>query len=110
MYTEQHIKDIISHLEHRAEKAHDNAQKWNRTDTTYGDTHHLAADVEFGRAEAFEESVSSLYSLISRVNNARLADEQAKGDSHSCSANAEWTDNGPQGAGSYCLECGALVL
>jgi hypothetical protein len=30
-------------------------------------------------------------------------------DAHSCSANAEFTDNGPQGAGTYCTECGALV-
>lgn len=30
-------------------------------------------------------------------------------DAHSCDQNAVFTDDGPQGAGSYCSECGALV-
>ncbi len=36
-------------------------------------------------------------------------EQAAIADAHLCSANAEYTDNGPQGPGSYCADCGALV-
>ena len=36
-------------------------------------------------------------------------EEAEQADAHSCRGNAEYTDSGPAGAGTYCTVCGALV-
>lgn len=50
------------------------------------------------------EAASILNALFSQQST---GPEQA--DAHSCRANAEYTDSGPAGAGTYCTVCGALV-
>lgn len=44
-----------------------------------------------------------------RLRSSYAAEEQARSDAHSCTANSQYTYFGPAGPGSYCTECGALV-
>ena len=70
----------------------------------------LVNDIE--AYEAKGEAIQSLDRLAEKLEE-RLQegapDEEEYSDAHSCRANAEYTDDGPAGAGTYCTVCGALV-
>ena len=70
----------------------------------------LVNDIEAYAAKG--ESIQSLDLLAEKVEE-RLREgeptEEEAADAHICGANAEYTDNGPAGAGTYCTVCGALV-
>ncbi len=53
---------------------------------------------------AYEEEVAE--QIEAAYNGGYIGDIM---DSHSCYENAEYTSNGPAGAGKYCTVCGALV-
>lgn len=64
-FTEEQIKNLISHFQSEAERAFDLADRWEGSGTTYGDTDKLAEDVEWGRHEVFLEVAERLNNLIS---------------------------------------------
>lgn len=65
MISKEQIERLIIRLERDLQEAESNFEKWDGTNVTYGDSDRSASDVEFGRAEAFEEVIKDLRQFLS---------------------------------------------
>lgn len=63
----QLVKDFISSMEHAAERAHDETDRWHGTDTTYGDTSYDAASASHGEATAYEAAAAAGWRLLKQL-------------------------------------------
>lgn len=70
-YTEENLKGLIARMQEEAERAFDLSREWEGSGVTYGDTDHLAEDVEYGRHTAFLEAAEELNRMLYAKNPER---------------------------------------